>query len=120
MTPTDDAIRIVRHFEAPPARLFEAWADAERYRRWAWGDLGLDTAATVDCRAVAGEAPVAQDRTYVAREVDVHRLRAERQRPDHARQGSHRRRWYQAWPHPTARNVTGIPAMLTRAAPSVL
>ncbi|MHC4946837.1 MAG: SRPBCC family protein [Planctomycetota bacterium] len=46
----NDAIRLARSFPVPVERLFAAWCDADVFRRWAWGSLGHDTGATVDCR----------------------------------------------------------------------
>lgn len=47
-------VRIQRSFDAPAQDLFAAWTDAGKLQRWAWGQLGSDTHATVDCR-VGGE-----------------------------------------------------------------
>lgn len=46
---SDEVVRLTWYFEAPAHRLFEAWSDARRFGRWAWGQLGSNTEATVDC-----------------------------------------------------------------------
>ena len=58
---TDEAVRLTWSFDVPPHRLFESWSEADRYRRWAWGDLGSGTEASVDCR-VGGKYRVSTKR----------------------------------------------------------
>ncbi|MHC4099616.1 MAG: SRPBCC family protein [Planctomycetota bacterium] len=59
--PSVEDVRLTWSFEAPAHRLFEAWSDADQYRRWAWGQLGSGTEATVECR-VGGQYRVSTKR----------------------------------------------------------
>jgi uncharacterized protein YndB with AHSA1/START domain len=59
--PSDEHVRLTWSFEAPAHRLFEAWSQADQYRRWAWGQLGSGTEATVECR-VGGQYRVSTKR----------------------------------------------------------
>ncbi len=43
-------IRIVRHFNVPARRVFDAWSDPATLPKWAWAGLGHDPAAEVDLR----------------------------------------------------------------------
>jgi uncharacterized protein YndB with AHSA1/START domain len=56
-----EIVRLTWSFSAPAAEVFAAWSEADRYRRWAWGQLGSDTEATVDCR-VGGQYRVSTRR----------------------------------------------------------
>ena len=46
----NEALRLVREFNAPVARVFEAWTDPKILERWAWGSLGDDVTAVLDLR----------------------------------------------------------------------
>ncbi len=71
-----DALRVERHFRAPPERVFRAWTAAEELRRWSDPDP-RDAEAEVDLR-VGGRYRIAMARadgtvhrvTGVYREID--------------------------------------------------
>ena len=46
----NEALRLEREFNAPVARVFEAWTDPKILERWAWGSLGDDVTAVLDLR----------------------------------------------------------------------
>ena len=48
--PTDEQIRIARHFQAPPARVFRVWSTPELVQQWWSGHHGTTTSVEMDFR----------------------------------------------------------------------
>lgn len=49
-TPSEEEIRIVREFDAPPALVFKAWTTPELVARWWHADRGSVTSIDIDLR----------------------------------------------------------------------